>query len=331
MAQMSRWERLEAAVRQEPTDRLPWALWRHFYDRETTAGDLAGAMLDWQARNDFDLLKVNPRAQYHSEVWGCRYRYSGRPTVKPEVEDVVVKSAADWARIEVKPPTIAPLEEQLRALTEIGRGLRGAVPFVETVFTPLCICTYLCGDIITLRGYLREHPDAVHRALRAVSETFVAFVHEILNAGASGIFFATGSVATHEYLTDEEYATFGRPYDLPVLEAAAQARLNVLHVCRRQNMLRNLLDYPAHVLNWAVTEEENPSLGEIADLVRNRAVAGGLSNQALTASDDSQAMAEITAASDQARNRGLILTGNCSIPVESSQTVIDAVHRRVLA
>ncbi|HEY8286736.1 MAG TPA: uroporphyrinogen decarboxylase family protein [Chloroflexota bacterium] len=331
MAEMSKWERLEAAVQQEPTDRVPWALWRHFYDRETTAADLARAMLDWQTRNDFDFLKVNPRAEYHAETWGCRYRYSGQPNLKPAVEELVVKSPEDWARIENRPPSVAPLEEQLRALSEIGRGLRGAVPFVETVFTPLCICTYLCGDPLILRDHLRSDPKAVHGALRAITETFVGFTQEILNAGASGIFLATGSVGTRELLTDEEYATFGRPYDLAVLAAAKDARLNVLHVCRSHNMLRNLLDYPVHVLNWAVTEEGNPSLGEIADSVKARAVAGGLSNGALTAADESQALKEVAAAENQARDRGLIVTGNCSIPITSSQVVIDAVHRRILA
>ncbi len=331
MAEMSKWERLEAAVHHQPTDRLPWALWRHFYDRETSAADLASAMLDWQTRNDFDFLKVNPRAQYHAEVWGCRYRYSGQPYVKPTAEHVVVKSAEDWARIEVFPPTVAPLEEQLRAVSAIGRGLHGAVPFVETVFTPLNICTYLCGDPETLRTHLREHPAELHRALRAVTDTFVPFVYELLNAGASGIFLAGGITMSRELLTEDEYAVFGRPYDLQVLAAAAEARLNVLHVCRSQNMLRALLDYPVQVLNWAVGEEGNPGLGEIADAVSDRAVAGGLSNQALTAADERLALTEIAAASDQARDRGLILAGNCSIPVQSSQAVIDAIHRRLTA
>ena len=96
-------------------------------------------------------------------------------------------------------------------------------------------------------------------------------------------------------------------------------------------MLRTLLDYPAHVCNWAVGEDGNPSLGEIADAAADRAVAGGLTNRALTAGDERLAMTEIDSALDQAGNRGLILTGNCSIPVQSSQAVIDAVHRRTAA
>jgi uroporphyrinogen decarboxylase len=95
-------------------------------------------------------------------------------------------------------------------------------------------------------------------------------------------------------------------------------------------MVRKLLDYPAHIINWATSEEGNPSLAEIADTVRDRAVAGGLSDAALTAPDDSRALREAADAADQARDRGLVLTGNCSIPVTSSQTTIDAVHRWLL-
>ncbi|HWE62916.1 MAG TPA: uroporphyrinogen decarboxylase family protein [Chloroflexota bacterium] len=330
MAEMSKWERIQATIQQEPTDRIPWSLWRHFYERETSAAELARVMLDWQQRHDFDWLKVNPRAQYHAEVWGCRYRYSGQPTVKPVLEQAAVKTPGDWRRIEPQPPTTPPLEEQLQALSTIGRGLRGSVPFVETVFCPLGVAGYLIGDEQQLRRHLREHPDEVHRALQAIADTLVAFVHELLNAGASGIFLATTAWATTDMLTEQEYDTFGRRYDLQVLAAASEARLNVLHVCRKHNMLRHLLDYPVHILNWAASEEGNPSLGEIADAVKGRAVASGLSNAALTAPDEEQALREAAEAADQARNRGLILTGNCSIPVTSSPHVIDAVHRWIL-
>jgi uroporphyrinogen decarboxylase len=194
----------------------------------------------------------------------------------------------------------------------------------------LNIAAYLVGDTQVLKQHLRDHPELMHRALRAITETFVTFVHEILNAGASGIFFATGAWATYDTLTDEEYAAFGRPYDLQVLAAAADARVNVLHVCRKNNMLRRLQDYPVHILNWATSEEGNPSLGEVADSVSARAVAGGLSDAALTANTETQALKEAAEAADQARNRGLILAGNCSIPINSAQATIDAVHRWLL-
>ena len=332
MAEMSTWERVEATVAQQPTDRLPWSLWRHFYDQETSAADLASAMLRWQHDHEFDLLKVNPRAQYHAEVWGARFRYSQRPTVPPVLERAVVRDPGDWERLDVRPPSVPALDEQRQALALIGRGLHGRTPFVETVFSPLGVAGYLVDDELTLLQHLREHPAQVKAGLAAIAETFATFVQEVLDAGASGIFFATTSWATREMLTDAEYDEFGRPFDLRVLAAAAEARLNVLHVCRSHNMLRRLLDYPVHVLHWAVGADGNPTLEEIAESAagKGRAVSGGLTDAALLSPDPAPALREARDAASQARDRGLILAGECSIPVNSSPGTVDALHRWIL-
>lgn len=330
MATMSKWERIQAAIHHQPTDRIPWSFWRHFYHKESSARDLAGAMLLWQETNDFDLLKVNPRAEYHAEIWGARYRPSGHPLEKPTPAFVPVHHVSDWRRIEALPPSAHALEEQLQALSLIRRGLGSAVPFVETVFSPLSVAGYLIEDNHLLLRHMLEDPDALHQALRAIAETFASFVQEVLNSGASGVFFATTGWATYDLMTDELYDRFGRPYDLQVLAAAKEAQVNVLHVCRAHNMLRRVLDYPVHILNWAADAPGNDSLGEIADRVPDRAVAGGISNAALTASDPAMAIGEARVAAEQARDRGLLIAGNCSIPVGSSQRVIDGVREWLL-
>ena len=76
-AQMTRWERVGAALEGGELDRPPVSAWRHFYRRETTAHGLADAMLAFQREHGWDFMKVNPRASYHSEDWGVRLRFSG--------------------------------------------------------------------------------------------------------------------------------------------------------------------------------------------------------------------------------------------------------------
>jgi uroporphyrinogen decarboxylase len=326
MAEMNRWERIGATIEGAPTDRVPYSLWRHFYDRETTAEDLAAVMLDWQRRHEFDLLKVNPRAQYHAEAWGARYHYSGQPHIKPQVVQVPVQAPEDWQKLDVVAPTDGPLGEQLRALQLIGRGLGGQTPFVETVFSPLGVAGYLAGDDATVIEHLRRHPRLLHQGLGVITETLIGFVHEVLNAGASGIFFATTHWATYNALTDEEYDEFGRPYDLQVLRAADEARVNVLHVCQERNMLLRLLDYPAPILNWAAVSPTNPTLGEIAERVDGKAVMGGISNDALTASDPRRALEEAARALKDTAGRRWIMAGNCSIPTQSRDEVITALR-----
>ncbi len=326
MAEMSKWERISAAIMGEPVDRPPYSFWRHFYDRETSAESLAGVMLDWQRRHDFDLLKVNPRAQYHSEAWGARYRYAGQPYIKPQTQSVPVHSPEDWQRLDVVSPTAGSLGEQLRALQLIRRQLGPQMPFVETVFSPLGVAAYLTGDDAMVVDHLRHHPRLLHQGLGVITETLISFIHEVLNAGASGIFFATTHWATYTHLTDAEYDEFGRPYDLQVLRAANDARLNVLHVCQDKNMLLRLLDYPPPLFNWAVRGRDNPQLDEVADRVDDKALMGGISDAALTADDPQQALKEAAAARDMMNGRRWIMAGDCSIPTHSRDQVIDALR-----
>ncbi len=326
MATMNRWERIEATIAGAPVDRTPYSFWRHFYDRETSAEGLAAAMMEWQNRHGFDLLKVNPRAQYHSEAWGAQYKYSRQPHVKPQVVSVPVQTPDDWQRLDPVKSTTGSLGEQLRAIQLIGRELNGRVPFVETVFSPLGVAAYLTGDNDTLIKHLREQPRLLHQGLGAITETFISFVHELLNAGASGIFFATTHWATYTTLTDDEYAEFGRPYDLQVLNAAREARINVLHVCDERNMLLRLLDYPAAILNWAAVSDTNPSLAEVADHAPGKAVMGGISDAALLEPYPQQALQEAAAARDALDGRGWIMAGNCSIPTRSRDEIIAALR-----
>src|SRR6476661_433380 len=103
MPAISKKELIDAVVRNEPVERVPVSLWRHFYGCEETAEGLAGAMLAWQAKYDWDWMKINPRASYHVEDWGVKLRFSGQPLIKPVVTEVPVQQTRDWAKIGVLP------------------------------------------------------------------------------------------------------------------------------------------------------------------------------------------------------------------------------------
>jgi uroporphyrinogen decarboxylase len=322
---MTRRERVQAAVRGQPTDRPPWSLWRHFYQAESTVEQLVGQMLGWLNRYEFDFLKINPRAQYHVEGWGARYRYSGGEHDRPQLLDVPIKSVEDWKRLEPLSLDSPALAEQLDAVRAIRTELRGQVPFVETVFNPLGVAGYLVPDNQTLLRHIRERPEAVHQGLEVIVRTFEPFTAACLEAGADGIFFATTRWASRDYLTPEEYAEFGRPYDLRVLEAVRGADFNILHVCDSHNMLLDLADYPVQAFNWAATDPSNPGIGGAAGLPGLR--IGGLSGEALTATDSNQVTREVEAARQQAGESRWALGPNCSIATTSLDENIRAAGR----
>jgi len=328
---LSHRERLSAALRGEPTDHPAWSLWRHFYEHETTPDGLAAAMLGFQRDFGFDFMKVNPRASYHLEDWGVKLRFSGQAHVKPVVLDYPVKSAADWAHLEVLAPEKGVLGQHLEALRLIRSGLKslgpdGDIPFIQTVFTPLSLAGDLVGDDAQLLRDLRENPKALHAALEVITETFVRFSLAALDAGASGLFFATTSWASHDNLTAAEYAEFGRPYDLKVLEAVRDAEFNLLHVCADNNMLFDLADYPVHALNWATNSPTNPSLAEAADRIADGLLVGGIGRDVLAESSAEQALREARAALFATGGRRWALGASCSISTESRPEHIRALQ-----
>ena len=217
---MKKRERVMAALAGEEVDRAPASFWGHDYIREWTPVGLAEATLERYRRYDWDFIKVNPRATYYAEAWGNRYQPSGDALHGPLDVDYVLKTARDLDRLAALDVQEGPFGEQLAALRLIAESLAGEAPFIQTVFSPLAVVGRLAnGDLGSIRRYMREDGEALHRALDAIAQTLSAYAKACLDAGADGIFFATVDWGTYDVATAEQYAEFGRPYDLQVLSA----------------------------------------------------------------------------------------------------------------
>lgn len=321
---MTKWQRVRAALAGEQVDRPPASFWGHDYVREWTSQDLADATLERLRRYDWDFIKVNPRATYYAEAWGNQYRPSGLPGSGPVNADYVLKAAADLASLKVLKVKAGPFGEQVEALRLIGGALEGEVPFLQTVFSPLAVIGRLAnGDLAAVRRHMREDNKALHAALTAVAKTLAAYTTACLKAGAAGIFFATVDWATYDVATAEQYQEFGRPYDLQVLAAASAADFNVLHVCRKNNMLEALLDYPVHAFNWASRDTGNAGLGAILKKT-DRAVMGGVAVETAADGTPEGVAAEVAEALAETKGRRFLLSAGCSIPPNTPEANVRA-------
>src|SRR3990172_3026604 len=126
---MTKRERVTAALRGDEVDRAPASFWGHDFLREWSPEGLAAAMLEPVRELDYDYLKVNPRATYYAEAWGCTYRRPDEPSRQPEPERWVLHEAADLARIGPVATDAGPFGEQLAALRLVRDRLAGEVPF----------------------------------------------------------------------------------------------------------------------------------------------------------------------------------------------------------
>jgi uroporphyrinogen decarboxylase len=279
---------------------------------------------------DYDYLKVNPRATYYAEAWGCTFRRPKDALGQPEPRSFAVSDAAGLGSVRAVDGTVGPFAEQLEALRLIDKGLAHEVPFIQTVFSPLSVLGRLTPDRQQVRRWMGDAPDAVHAALGAITETLAGYSRACLAAGAGGIFFATTEWGTYDALTDELYNSFGRPYDLRVLAAVTGAPFNVLHVCRPNNMLAALLDYPVAAVNWAMHAPGNAPLAEIQQKT-GKAVMGGVDERhALLSGSPDDVRAQVNEALRQTGGRCFLLAPGCSIapntPTDNLRAAVEAAR-----
>jgi uroporphyrinogen decarboxylase len=244
---------------------------------------------------------------------------AGGPLDKPEVTSYPIQSAADWGKLRPLSMNEGALDEQIEALERIGESLGGETYFLETIFSPLSIAADLVENPkVEIPRLMREEPQALRDGLEVITETFREFAKCCLDEGACGIFFATTDWASRNVLNAEQYAEWGRPYDLRVLEVAQGAPFNVLHVCKENNLLFALADYPTHAINWAVGSHGNPSLRDV-QLNTDKTVIGGWTNETLRYKSHAMIRAEARAALEQTGGRRFMLGPACSIDPETPE------------
>ncbi len=327
VAEMTKKQRVCAALAGEPVDRVPVSLWGHDYLREWSPEDLVAATLEQYRAHDWDFIKFNPRASYFAEAWGNVY---DRPTESGSARQLssAVSSLAELATLSPVDPRGGVFGEHLRALRLLLDEVGDEVDVVHTIFSPLSVVAGLCGPAQQFLEYAADDPATSHHALAAATTTLAGYAEAALEAGASGIFFAPLAWASHDTCSEHFYREFGRPYDLQLLAGIREADFNILHVCRDHNMIDLLLDYPVAAVNWAVHGDGNPGLGALKERT-GRAVMGGVDHARLhelpAAEVAAQALDALTAGP-----RGLLLTAGCSIPPatpEANRAAVAAAAR----
>src|SRR5262245_56865711 len=108
MKQMTRRERLTAAINREPVDRVPYAVWRHFPTADRSPAGLAQATLRFHDRYGSDFLAVVPPAGYAAQAWGCVEAEGSRADGSRACTRCAVGHPEDWRGIRPVDPTSAP-------------------------------------------------------------------------------------------------------------------------------------------------------------------------------------------------------------------------------
>ena len=291
---MDKIERVLAAIRGEPTDRIPASFWFHFPEAQRTGHAMAQAHLDYYRAADPDFLKVM-NDNYYSP---------------PDLSELA--RPEDWRALRPAPLSSPCFQDQLAGLREIVEAVGKETPIITTIFNPFENGDGMSGWKATEQ--LKAHPEAVSEALGTVAESLSEFARACIEAGADGIFFAAHGGGTSRFTADE-FNQFIRPHDLAVLRAAedAGARFNLLHICGEGLRLEAYADYPAHVVNWA-PQLDNPSLAE-GRRIFGRTILGGVDQRGPIVSGGRRAIeAEVRRALRTMGTKGFMIGAGCTVP-----------------
>ncbi len=313
----------------EKPDRFAASFWRHFYHKEDHAEGTAEAMLDFQAKFDWDFMKINPRADYHIEGWGFRQNYSHQEFVKHVKVKFPVTRLEDWQDIEPLKLSEPSLDEHLKVVSIIRKKSGKDLPILMTVFTPLAIAGRMVEHDEMLAKQIHEHPEKIRPALEAITQTFELFASELRNAGADGLFFATTQWGASNLISWDEYKEFGVPYDLRVIKAAGDDAMNLLHICSTHAFLKEIvaLKYPFIMLNWDSDHPTNMPLDKAVDQFPDKTLVGGVDHNGwLLNSSPEEIRHKMPQVKDKYDPSRVIIGPGCSIPPEVPMENLKAIR-----
>lgn len=321
MTHLNHKERLERVLAGERPDRVPVSFWRHFPVDDQTPQGLAKAVLGFQERYDFDFVKVTPASSYCLYDHGVRDEWVGNPEGTRDYINHLIKNIEDREKINVLDPHKGKLGKQLKCLALIRKNLSAHTPFIQTIFSPLAQLKNIVGRN-NLAFFLRSYPVETSEIIKTLTKTSILFIEECKKTKIDGIFFAIQS-ATYDQLSENEYLTFGKPFDLEILSHVQDLWLNLLHIHGNHIMFNLIKDYPCQIFNWH-DRETSPSLMEALETT-NKVVCGGLKRiETMVLGNPLQIRKEIQNAFEQTSGKRWILSTGCVLMLTTPQGNIEA-------
>jgi len=304
MAEMTKHERVKAALVGSEVDRVPASIWFHFTKEHVarSPAEEARSHIEHLRRYDLDYLKVMNDNPYDM------------------AEDLpAVETVDDWERLQTLAADAPGFAAQFATLAILRKEL-GDIYMTSTIFGPFAQANRVCGR--ELLAHIRSDRAKVKAGLETITASLCVLAAETVKAGADGIYLACGGAAREE-LSEADYRDLIRPLDIQVLESAAGGDFNVVHVHGGGCPFGVFADYPGDAIGWTATSNP-PSLAEAPKLTRMCLVGGWEQEGAVATGDIEGIRRETQAAIEATGGRHLLLGPGCTIPEDTPEAYIRA-------
>lgn len=334
---MNREERIRAALKGQEVDRVPISVWMHFSEFDQDPRSLAECMVAFNEKYDYDFIKMMPFGAYSTPDWGAKLAIYCDKYKEVVVTEPGINCVEDYYKVQPLPAIYGTWGKQLQLTQHMSKLVKPNTPYVQTIFSPTTTLRKLAGD--RLLNDMKEHPEAVHSALKAITQTTIDFVKANIEVGVSGFFFAT-QCATYDFLDDKMFAEFCKPYDYQVINAYKDITyFNVMHIHGSNIMFDTVLDYPVTCINWhdrhtdpdmktARQKTSKTFLGGILEVPV--IIKGALEyHSILQRSTPEQIKTHVKEAIDMVGGRGLIVGPGCVADPRTSEANLAAARAAV--
>lgn len=305
---MTKRERVEAALQKKEVDKIPMSIWYHIPYVDQDPVQLAEESIRITKEYDFDFIKMMPFGNYCAQDYGLSVTFFCNHTQPALERKFGIESIDDWKRIEPLPAYYGTYGKQLQFTQQLQKQLKGEdIPYIQTIFSPLTVAKKLAGP--RLFDDMREHPDVVHSALRAIAETNKNFCKANMEAGVAGFFFAS-QCSQLTLMSEAEYREFGVPYDLDVISTYQdKTYFNVVHIHGDNTMWSLMANYPVQCVNWH-DRWSSPTMAE-ARKMSDKCFLGGINEKEFATMSADQVEGHMREAVQAAGRTGLMLGPGC--------------------
>ena len=254
---MNNRERFMAALKGEPTDRVPVFPLLIFFSADraglpyreyaTNGRALAQAQLLVQQRFDLDAITACSDAFRVSADLGGDMAYPETKT--PYLRTPLIKSASDVEKLGHPDPANprSRMGDRVLATSEMLKAVAGNVAVLGWVDMPFAEACSLCG-VSQFMLMLQDDPATAHRLLAHLTSIVTDFALAQVKVGADmiGAGDAAASLISHKM-----YVEFARPYEQEVCRAIhAAGSLVKLHICgNTKHLLDDMVNSGADLFN----------------------------------------------------------------------------------
>jgi uroporphyrinogen decarboxylase len=295
---------------------LPRTLWKH-HPTEESCEKFVKATLEFNALQNFDIIKITPNSSFCIQGYGCLIEaygsIFGNVIYRPAFNDI-----KDWSKLTRLDPTKGTLGVQVESTKKIYEKIGVSQLVFQTIFSPLAQAINLIG-LVPLLHYTNASPSHVWDVIEILAATTKNYIQAIAPY-VDGFCYAIQE-SPHLTRFPQTFMDLYHKTNIELLEANPSL-IKMMHLHGSVHEFSRFCRYPLDILHW---DEEASGIS----LKSGKALFPGVVSGGISWPDGGwKSCDELARACHATRMRvgteRFLLAPACVIPYQTPPTLIEA-------